>query len=181
MLDFHSLRHTTASLLTASGAHPSVAQAVMRHSTVELTMNAYTHAGADAERAAVAALPALRATGTDGEKCLAVCLPTSGEKPCNSLQSNAELKAGNGARGEAAESTPKGDRVHSTACLAEGVGFEPTRDLSAPNGFQNRRLRPLGHPSEKRVPRFASAGSEPPSPLYRVRWGSSSRGRSGPA
>jgi hypothetical protein len=31
--------------------------------------------------------------------------------------------------------------------MAEGVGFEPTT-LSG-NGFQDRRLRPLGHPSVK--------------------------------
>jgi hypothetical protein len=30
--------------------------------------------------------------------------------------------------------------------LAEGVGFEPT-ELSL-NGFQDRRLQPLGHPSQ---------------------------------
>ncbi len=30
--------------------------------------------------------------------------------------------------------------------MAEGVGFEPT-ELSF-NGFQDRRLKPLGHPSE---------------------------------
>src|SRR5947207_7922903 len=30
-------------------------------------------------------------------------------------------------------------------CLAEGVGFEPT-ELSL-SGFQDRRLKPLGHPS----------------------------------
>jgi hypothetical protein len=29
--------------------------------------------------------------------------------------------------------------------MAEGVGFEPTR--LSPNGFQDRRLQPLGHPS----------------------------------
>jgi hypothetical protein len=29
---------------------------------------------------------------------------------------------------------------------AEGVGFEPTRVVS-PAGFQDRCLRPLGHPS----------------------------------
>ena len=31
--------------------------------------------------------------------------------------------------------------------LAEGVGFEPT-ELSL-NGFQDRRLQPLGHPSQR--------------------------------
>ena len=31
--------------------------------------------------------------------------------------------------------------------LAEGVGFEPTRDLTAPSGFQGRCIQPLCHPS----------------------------------
>jgi site-specific DNA recombinase len=31
--------------------------------------------------------------------------------------------------------------------LAEGVGFEPTRTLPRPSGFQDRRHRPLGEPS----------------------------------
>ncbi len=33
--------------------------------------------------------------------------------------------------------------------MAEGVGFEPT-ELSL-NGFQDRRLKPLGHPSAERL------------------------------
>ena len=32
--------------------------------------------------------------------------------------------------------------------MAEGVGFEPTRPLARPNGFQGRRIQPLCHPSE---------------------------------
>src|SRR5262245_39581439 len=31
--------------------------------------------------------------------------------------------------------------------MAEGVGFEPTRELAPPGGFQDRCLKPLGHPS----------------------------------
>ena len=34
-------------------------------------------------------------------------------------------------------------RRHPGCCLAERVGFEPTR--LSPNGFQDRRLQPLGH------------------------------------
>jgi len=72
--DFHALRHTTGSLLAASGAHPKVAQAVMRHSDINLTMSRYSHVFAGQEAAAVAALPSLdalptrqraKATGTD--------------------------------------------------------------------------------------------------------------------
>jgi hypothetical protein len=32
--------------------------------------------------------------------------------------------------------------------MAEGVGFEPTRELAPPAGFQDRCLKPLGHPSK---------------------------------
>src|SRR5262245_34365072 len=32
--------------------------------------------------------------------------------------------------------------------LAEGVGFEPTREREPPGGFQDRCLKPLGHPSK---------------------------------
>ena len=41
--DFHSLRHTTGSLLAAAGVHPKVIQSIMRHSDINLTMSKYTH------------------------------------------------------------------------------------------------------------------------------------------
>lgn len=40
---FHSLRHTTATFLADSGVHPKVAQAIMRHGDINLTMSRYTH------------------------------------------------------------------------------------------------------------------------------------------
>ena len=46
-------------------------------------------------------------------------------------------------------------RYHRAAIvLAEGVGFEPT-ELSL-NGFQDRRLKPLGHPSLQSGPLFTN-------------------------
>ncbi len=72
--DFHSLRHTTGSLLAASGVHPKVAQSLMRHSDINLTMSKYTHTLTGQEAKAVEGLPDLslpevqsqqaRATGT---------------------------------------------------------------------------------------------------------------------
>jgi len=41
--DFHALRHSTGSLLAASGVHPKVVQSIMRHSDINLTMSRYTH------------------------------------------------------------------------------------------------------------------------------------------
>jgi integrase len=41
--DFHALRGQFISLLAASGVHPKVAQVLARHSTINLTMEYYTH------------------------------------------------------------------------------------------------------------------------------------------
>jgi len=71
--DFHSLRHTAGSLLAASGIHPKVAQSLMRHSDINLTMSRYSHVLVGQESDAVAGLPdlslpareAAALTGTD--------------------------------------------------------------------------------------------------------------------
>ena len=39
-------------------------------------------------------------------------------------------------------------RTSANIELAEGVGFEPTRERKPPGGFQDRCLKPLGHPSK---------------------------------
>lgn len=48
----HDLRHGAASLLAAAGAHPRVAQALLRHSTSRVTLERYTHVTAAQEREA---------------------------------------------------------------------------------------------------------------------------------
>ena len=71
--DFHCLRHTTGSLLAVSGCHPKVAQSIMRHGDINLTMSLYTHTLRGQESEAVRSLPDLslpsrenlRASGTD--------------------------------------------------------------------------------------------------------------------
>ena len=60
-INFHSLRHTTGTLLAASGAHPKVAQSIMRHSDINLTMSRYTHVLSGQENKAIEALPDLLA------------------------------------------------------------------------------------------------------------------------
>ena len=74
--DFHSLRHTFISNLARVGVYPKDAQALARHSTIDLTMNVYTHTVIGDLARAVESLPAvpvetvevveLAATGTDG-------------------------------------------------------------------------------------------------------------------
>ena len=56
-IDFHSLRHTTGSLLAASEVHPKIAQSLMRHSNINLTMSRYTHIFQGQESQAIESLP----------------------------------------------------------------------------------------------------------------------------
>lgn len=104
-VDFHSLRHTTGSLLAASGVHPKIAQSIMRHSDINLTMSRYSHVFRGQESEAVASLPDLslpssqsqRATGTDG-KNLAQNLGLLSSKQRTISNSSEQATSGNSAQ-----------------------------------------------------------------------------------
>lgn len=67
--DFHALRGQFATNLARAGVHPRTAQLLMRHSTIELTMNAYSHLGLVDLEGAVKNLPAApNAIGAIGKK-----------------------------------------------------------------------------------------------------------------
>jgi integrase len=40
---FHDLRHSAASILIAQGVHPKAIQELLRHSSIQLTMDTYGH------------------------------------------------------------------------------------------------------------------------------------------
>jgi len=58
-VDVHAIRHTFGTLLSANGVTPRTAQAAMRHSTIDLTMNVYTDPKLLDVAGAVESLPAL--------------------------------------------------------------------------------------------------------------------------
>ena len=58
-VDIHALRHTYGSLLSAGGVSPRTAQAAMRHSSIDLTMNTYTDPRVLDIAGALDALPSL--------------------------------------------------------------------------------------------------------------------------
>ena len=58
-IDVHALRHTFGTLLSKGGVAPRTAQAAMRHSTIDLTMNTYTDPKLLDVAGAMEALPAL--------------------------------------------------------------------------------------------------------------------------
>jgi len=75
-LDFHALRHTCGAWLAMTGSHPQTVKAVMRHSTITLTMDTYGHMFPGVEADSVDALASmfnptteepsiLRMTGTE--------------------------------------------------------------------------------------------------------------------
>jgi hypothetical protein len=74
--DFHALRHQTGTLLAAGGVHPKVAQSIMRHGDINLTLSRYTHTLTGQEAKAVESMPDLSlpssgkqaATGTDDRR-----------------------------------------------------------------------------------------------------------------
>jgi len=74
--DFHSLRHCFASILNQSGVSPKVAQSLLRHSTIGLTMDTYTHIGLYDERAALNSLPELPSLGDESSENQAGTLKT---------------------------------------------------------------------------------------------------------
>ena len=94
-VDVHALRHTFGTLLSKGGVTPRTAQAAMRHSTINLTMNTYTDPKLLDVAGAMDALPALplgtnpaseagtmRATGTDnsgGSLLVPLLVPTAGK------------------------------------------------------------------------------------------------------
>lgn len=57
--DFHSLRKCCSTLLTMQGVHPRIVQQILRHSTIDLTMNTYTDASLLPLSDAVAKIPRL--------------------------------------------------------------------------------------------------------------------------
>jgi integrase len=146
VLDFHSTRHTCATMLAASGAHPKTAQAILRHSTIGLTMNLYTHGDDAQEAAAVAALPELRATGTEGVKsCLPTCLPNARDIQHTAMNSNIQNAISSGAPLQKAEMLGNGQYSQHNGSIGQTV--ESRRDGREVDGggFENRcRVTPTG-------------------------------------
>ena len=68
VFDFHSLRGQCSSLLTASGVHPKVAQTIMRHKDINLTMNTYTHVLRGGEARALEQLPDFSFSAIESEQ-----------------------------------------------------------------------------------------------------------------
>ena len=149
--DFHALRHTTGSWLAAAGVHPKLIQRVMRHSTITLTLDRYTHAFKADEAAAIQQLPSLSnppvahaaATGTD-DHAPPLRGAIRGAKPVEpwheqSIRADSTLSSDGRAQGAAEPQVPE-NKVLTGDQAMRARGLEPPRVLP----HQNLNLARLG-------------------------------------
>jgi len=143
--DFHSLRHTFGTMLAASGVHPKVAQSLMRHSDINLTMSRYTHTVHGQLARAVESLPDLACppnsesqvrTGTDDRPISrsAICSAKSMSEHCIDLRrlTKRSLKTSKGQyQARSPEETISGQNRDSDE--SRPAGLEP-----ATSGLGNR-------------------------------------------
>ena len=105
-IDVHALRHTFGTLLSRGGVSPRTAQAAMRHSSIDLTMNTYTDPRLLDVAGAVECLPDLplteperpqqqKATGTDGTSTYVASAFAPAFAPTSDKSCLSESSAGN--------------------------------------------------------------------------------------
>jgi integrase len=153
-LDVHALRHTFGTMLSRGGVTPRTAQAAMRHSSIDLTMNVYTDPKLLDVHLALDSLPNLplngwsslqrenlKATGTDRSDHLPFApafAPTwynsgANESPAGKNQVQAELvMAGHSHRENAGNTQEYSPAKAIPAGVSEGwlTGLEPATSRS---------------------------------------------------
>ncbi len=135
-IDVHALRHTFGTHLSKGGVAPRTAQAAMRHSVLELTMNTYTDPKLLDVAGALNVLPDLplddgpqaehqKATGTDGRKLVPMLVPNAGSRCTTRTPAD---KSGVGGASAGAAVTSYADTSSARESSAERLraqGLEP--------------------------------------------------------
>ncbi|WP_246106110.1 tyrosine-type recombinase/integrase [Rosistilla ulvae] len=119
----HAMRHSTGTHLSAAGVSPRTAQAVMRHSRIELTMNTYTDERLLETSAAVEHLPDLPIT-PEAKSCVAPTVAPDAYK-------TGQARSGTDKFDVRKRKGPGNEKPHKTLNLAGflrvgDIGFEPT-------------------------------------------------------
>ncbi len=151
-VDVHALRHSFGTLLSKGGVSPRTAQAAMRHSTINLTMNTYTDPRLLDVHGALNSLPGLPLNGGESE-----CQPATG---------TADASAVTGSK-IAPVLAPKSDKPGKSWATSDKRRTEPTNQTedspSDVSAFPGNRKTPLT-PSVNEVHQVGDTGLEPVTP-----------------
>ena len=151
-VDVHALRHTFGTLLSKGGVAPRTAQAAMRHSTINLTMNTYTDPKLLDVSGAMYALPSLRlTTGAQRERNVLKATGTDDSRASEFAPKFAPTGGKQGlSRSSADKSTTNGDDVRTA---------DPFAVMSLPD----KRKGPLSTRNNRPL-EVGARGLEPPTP-----------------
>ncbi len=146
-VDVHALRTTFGTLLSKAGVAPRTAQAAMRHSTIDLTMNVYTDPKLLDVAGAMEALPALPLG--DGKQTAANVLSATGTDDLTSSQFAPKFAPATGKSrtlqsivvkaASEAEKQRLTDEIDQSACVVNRKG-PPTTAVNGPCEWAARDL-----------------------------------------
>jgi len=160
--DFHSIRHTCGSLLAAAGVNPKVAQEIMRHSDINLTMSRYSHVYRGQVSQAVENLPDFSrpslerqkaaATGTDDivncgqddSKNYARNFAKSTGKTANSMDNNGLSDSKNPEIQNASKQALEGQKPQLSTPIGGNINNAPDRTRTCNLRFRRPMLYPIG-------------------------------------
>jgi hypothetical protein len=134
-VDVHAMRHTFGSHLSKGGVAPRAAQAAMRHSDIDLTMNIYTDPRLLDVAGALDVLPLMpldgrpytaKATGTHARTLVPTLVPTTGNRSTNGATADKTAGSDGSARCNEKSLFVSGNQQLSTADPKRAKGLEPS-------------------------------------------------------
>ncbi len=135
-VDVHAMRHTFGTHLSKGDVSPRTAQAAMRHSTLDLTMNTYTDPRLLDVAGALDVLPSLplddgpnteraKATGTDAGALVPMLVPTTGNRGTHGATAGKVASNSSAHYSDASVATVDGSDRMSRDDKKRVTGFEP--------------------------------------------------------
>jgi len=135
-VDVHAMRHTFATHLSKGGVPPRTAQAALRHSKLELTMNTYTDPRLLDVAGALDVLPTLpldgkhtertKATGTDARTIVPLLVPTAGNVSTHGTTADKIAVKGHGSSNDGSVQPDTVSEPLTRHVQKRVIGLEPT-------------------------------------------------------
>ena len=158
--DFHANRHTFISNLARAGIHPKMAQTLARHSTINLTMNTYTHVNMEEKSRAVGQLYAFGAT-TPAPEAIGQNQPSPITAEVSVLGPSSVPNGVTNGAAPGSENAPAGTLagLPSVTASTEGQGHNPIEECHL--GASWPRVATPGTEAERSQKEVHPAGLEP--------------------